>query len=103
MVPGHAVDGDERDADFDQATCQESALAKGVPAVTVANQRRLRGDVEGVGHGLSCQHLERTLVIGVEVANLRLGVAPELVHRLQNPASILQSARARCWPAISDS
>ena len=93
MVPGNAVDGDEGDARLDQATCQESTLAKCVPAVAVADQRRLRGDVEGVGHGLASQHFESTLVIGVEVADPRIGVATEPVHRLENAAAVLQSAQ----------
>ena len=46
MVPGHAVDRDERDPLLDQPTCQERTLAEGMAAIAVANQRRLGGDIE---------------------------------------------------------
>ena len=103
VVPGDAVDRDERDARLDQPPRQQRALAESVPAVAVADERRLGGDVEGAGHLLAGQHLEGPLVIGVEVAELRIGVAAELVHRLENAAAILQPAERDVLPAVSGS
>ena len=76
------------------------ALAERVAAVAVADGRRLGGDVEGGGHGLAGEHVEGALVIGVEVAEPRVGVAAELVHRLEDAAAILQPAeRDAPWAA----
>ena len=104
VVPGDAVDRDERRARLDQPPGQQGALAEGVPAVAVAQtaaaRRRCR---RRVGHGLAGQHVEGALVVGVEVAELRVGLAAELVQRLEHAAAVFQAVERDALRAASGS
>ena len=89
MVPGDAVDGDERHAALDQSPGEQGALAEGVPAVGVA---------EGVGFG-EMSNASRTcgwsagrrrLLVLVQVAHAAFGAGP---HADRVARSVRRSSR----------